>query len=78
MSEYTIPDYKDLLYIVLTNYDKQKSYSAWVHKVSKEIIYTRTSNKCFILKKNKIIDCFGKERNMTYYAFGLYTNTSSR
>lgn len=48
MSEYTIPDYKDLLYIDLTNYDKQKSYSAWVHKVSKEIIDTRTSNKCFI------------------------------
>lgn len=55
----------------------KKDYFVWVYKVSKEIIDMRILNKCFIFKKNKIIDCFGKECNMICYVFGLYINICS-
>lgn len=48
----------------------------FIKSVKKLLIRELQTN--VLLKKNTIIDCFGKERNMTYYAFGLYTNTSSR
>lgn len=68
MSQSTIPECKALPYVDLTNYDKQKSYPAWVHKVSKEVYDSRTFIESFIEGFFNIINRYLK--GLMRYSYG--------